>query len=267
MICDSYDHLFDALDKVERYQDIRVDKKTIVPGMRDCDSRYNYIKSIVNSPNRQFSILDIGANFGYYTIRFLEDFPNAHAVLIQPYDEAEVLHRVIELNHDINHRAIVLNIECTKENMSFLSQTEHFDLILCLNILHHFNDPLDIYDSIKQMAGQLIIETPPVGDVNACGQDHLAVIFDKVNHEFDQKSSKGFERHTLSSTFSHIYSHEFNPIISKHMPSFCVPKTNDAPRNGGQSVTDGGHEKGQFYGLHLTTYHSLNGIHPIPGKS
>jgi hypothetical protein len=46
-----------------------------------------------------------------------------------------------------------------------------------------------------------------------------------------------------------------------------VPKTNDAPRNGGQSVTDGGHEKGQFYGLHLTTYHSLNGIHPIPGKS
>ena len=160
----------------------------------------------------------MGANFGYYSIRLLEDFPLAFAVLIQPYDEAKVLKKVIELNTDIKDRVIILNTECNKENMIRLSECEHFDLILCLNILHHFKDPLDIYEAFKQMTRQLIIETPPVNDVNSCGQQNLEAIFNIVNKECHKKSSQGFERHTLKSTFSHIYEFNYNCDGVKSIP-------------------------------------------------
>jgi SAM-dependent methyltransferase len=236
MTLTDYDDLLNELDTVERYQDIRINKETVVQGIRECETRYDYIKHAVIDPGRRFTILDIGANFGYYSIRLLEDFPKAFAVLIQPYDEAEVLKKVIELNTDIKDRVIILKTECHKDNIARLSECEHFDLTLCLNILHHFDDPLAIYSSIKQMTRQLIIETPPVNDINACGQQHLAPIFDIVNQECHKKSSKGFQRQTLDSAYSHFYEYRFgteSDVVSEHV-----------------------------HGINLDTFFSLNGIYP-----
>jgi 2-polyprenyl-3-methyl-5-hydroxy-6-metoxy-1,4-benzoquinol methylase len=278
MTLDKYDDLFDVLDQVERYQDVRVNGKTIVEGMRDCDHRYECIKAFVNNPNRPFTILDVGANFGYYSIRLLEDFPLAFAVLIQPYEEAKVLKKVVELNTNINDRIIILNAECNKENMERLSKCEHFDLILCLNILHHFEDPLDIYDSIKQMTRQLIIETPPVNDLNSCGQQNLESIFNIVNKECHKKSAQGFERHTLRSTYSHIYEYSYDLDGIKTIPFFKFPSNQAISIDGSekkfihkfkgdqrifQKIENGSLVNYKyFHGINLNTFFSLNGIYP-----
>jgi len=278
MTFNQFDDLFDSLDQVERYQDIRVNGKTIVEGMRDCENRYECIKALVKNPNRRFTILDVGANFGYYSIRLLEDFPLAFAVLIQPYDEAKVLKKVIELNTDIKDRVIILNTECNKENMIRLSECEHFDLILCLNILHHFKDPLDIYEAFKQMTRQLIIETPPVNDVNSCGQQNLEAIFNIVNKECHNKSSRGFERHTLKSTFSHIYDYLFNTHGVKTIPYYKFPLSKSLSMDGSekkfvhmfndnerifQKNENGALVNYEYiHGINLNTFFSLNGIYP-----
>ena len=159
-----------------------------------------------------------------------------------------------------------------------LSECEHFDLILCLNILHHFKDPLDIYEAFKQMTRQLIIETPPVNDVNSCGQQNLEAIFNIVNKECHKKSSQGFERHTLKSTFSHIYEFNYNCDGVKSIPFFKFP-SNQAKLSDGSVKKfihkfDGDQRIFQkiendaladykyIHGINLNTFFSLNGIYP-----
>ena len=267
-----YDDLLDSLQLVEWYQDIRINKKTIIDGMRDCDKRYDYIKQSIVDPNRPFTVLDMGANFGYYSIRLLEDFPSAFCVLIQPYEEADVLKKIIELNHHIKDRVIVLNTECNKENIGRLSKCEHFDVILCLNILHHCQAPMDIYQSIKQMTQHLIIETPPIDDVNSCGQQRLAPIYNIVNRECHKKSDEKFQRQTLASAYSHFYEFKFEsngvkkiPFyeFSGHLNDIRYVHTFDGNLRHFQKINaDDIIEYPHIHGINLSSFFALNGIYP-----
>lgn len=162
--------------------------------------------------------------------------------------------------------------------MERLSKCEHFDLILCLNILHHFKHPLDIYEAFKHMTRQLIIETPPLNDINSCGQQNLEAIFNVVNKEYHNKSSKGFERHTLKSTVSHIYNYWFDNHGVKTIPFYKFPLSNSLSIDGSekkfvhkfidnqrifQKIENNALVDYKYiHGINLNTFFSLNGIYP-----
>lgn len=207
--------------EIEIYQDILINDELYKKGVRNCNDRYECIKNMITIKTRRFTVLDIGSNFGFYPLKILKDFPNSFVVMIQPYKEGEYLKEICKLNTKYNDRLILLNTSCNSENMRLLSECEHFDYIICNNVLHHFkNEWESIYNSIKNMCKYLIIETPPPNDNKSCGQQNLKKIYDLVNKECNRISDEKFIRHTNKKTYSQMYFYTFNNIVEKNSPYY-----------------------------------------------
>ena len=261
----------EKLKGVEIYQDILINGSVYKKGLRNCKDRYAYIKSLITIKNRPFTVLDIGANFGYYSLKIAEDFPNAYVTMIQHSREALVLREILKANTNVNKRLCLLAFTMNKSIMNLLSQCEHFDYILCNNVLHHMPDYKYVYKYLKKACKYLIIETPPVNDNKSCGQNRLEDLYTTINKECKTKSTVKFQRHTNKSTYSHIYFFEFESVVYKQKGYFNSPKAPETDELKHIIYDD----KRQFYkksedstadyiyGINLFTFISLKGIYPL----
>lgn len=267
---DSLININNFTKKCEVYQDIIINNKLFIKGKRNCEDRYNCMKKFINC-KRPFTILDIGANFGYYSLKIANDFPNSYVVMIQqPGVESKLLNEILKANTNLNNRTCLLELKCNADYMEKLAECEHFDYIICNNILHHMNDYKRVYESLKKMCKYLIIETPPVNDNKSCGQNHLNEIYNLVNKDCDIKSNEKFQRHTNKSTYSHIYFLQFDNLVYKskayynstlvrqdnYIHEFSDNKRTFSKKNEENSKTN------YIYGINLRTYIDLNGIYP-----
>ena len=145
------------------YQDKWVKGQTIQKGQRECESRYEAIKQVCSQFTRPFSVLDIGANAGYFSFRLATDFPNATVIMIEGNDDEAHL---LELCHKNNLPNIVyLNKKLSLAELQALADCEFFDVVLALSVIHHFdrslNDALDVFTKLGE---NLIIEIPLAGE-------------------------------------------------------------------------------------------------------
>jgi SAM-dependent methyltransferase len=154
---------------MEQYQDIWIKGKT-KQGVRECESRYKAIRAEIKKSN--FTLLDIGANLGYFGIRLASEFPDSVVVLIES-DYGQPLKDIAEANALPN--LIVLNTRLDSEKIQRLADCEFFDYVLCLNVLHHIGS--DAIEAVKALGEVVIVETPHPADTGSCGQEHLAPIF------------------------------------------------------------------------------------------
>jgi SAM-dependent methyltransferase len=136
-----------------QYQDIRVNGKTISKGVRECESRYEALLPFLDryKKRKTFTVLDFGANYGYFSWRIKEDFPNAEITMVDPRP-------LLKLLYDINN---VKGIKLISQYLhDFQIQTlGEFDLILLMSVLHHFDNPNSILDIFLEIGETLIIET------------------------------------------------------------------------------------------------------------
>jgi SAM-dependent methyltransferase len=260
----------ELLKQCEIYQDILINGQLYKKGIRNCEDRYNYIKSLISISNRQFTVLDIGANFGYYSLKIAEEFPNSYVIMIQNGIEAQVLKEICKYNTNINDRLCLLNITANSTNMKSLSECEHFDYIICNNVLHHMPDYKEVYEILKKMCKYLIIETPPPEDNLSCGQPYLDYIYNIVNLECSIKSGITFQRHTNKSTYSNMYLLKFSELVNKELAYYNAPKQEkkyihlikDDERVFIKKNKDYKIQQPYIYGINLLTFVSLNGIYP-----
>jgi|GEM_PF-391950 len=162
----------------EQYQDIVINneivKKSTYPYL-DCDTRYQIIKHILDQYKRPFTVLDIGASQGYYSFRIAYDYDSV-CVMIEANNPdypliADQLLDLCKANKDLNN-IIFLNHLFKPDELQHLSECEHFDVVLALNILHIFGeDWQQATDAILNMADYVIIEIPPQ-ETNATLQDN-----------------------------------------------------------------------------------------------
>ncbi len=68
---------------IKKYQDEIVDGQIVQKGGRDCASRYEMIRPILARFKRRFTLLDFGANVGYFAFRAAHEFPNAVCILVE----------------------------------------------------------------------------------------------------------------------------------------------------------------------------------------
>jgi len=143
------------MDK-DQYQDIRVHGKTISYGRRECESRYEAILPfLMRYKNREsFTVLDFGANYGYFSWRIKEDFPNAKITMVDGRPLLELLFAINETE----------GMELFSEGMQLerireFSKDHHFDLILLMSVLHHFESPEEIFDAFQAMGETILLET------------------------------------------------------------------------------------------------------------
>jgi len=197
---------------MELYQDQYLNGEVVVEGKRECSTRYDAMKTVFEKYERPFTILDIGANFGYYSIKAAEEY-GATTVMIESEDkEVETLLNICEQN-ECRDKLTVIKTRLDLYKLKEISKCEHFDVILGLNIIHHFktDEIVEICETLTKMGDHLILETPPVKDKGACGQNNLQSIVDYFNDKEKTKLGE-FKRHT-SNSLSEMFWLETNSKI------------------------------------------------------
>lgn len=115
------------------YQDRWVRGETVSRGERECAGRYALVREFCARYRRPFTVLDIGANLGYFCLRLTEDFRDCTAVAIERDPE------IVQVLHENQaERVVLLRREMTTGDLERLGECEHFDVVLALSILHHF---------------------------------------------------------------------------------------------------------------------------------
>ena len=263
---------------MELYQAQYVNGSIISEGKRDCVSRFNAIRPLFESYKRPFTILDIGANFGYYSLRAATEY-DAYAVMVENKDnETEKIIELCEQNH-CKSKVTVLKTTMDLHKLRELGKCEHFDVVLALNVIHHFNeDATEVCEALTQLGDHLIVETPPVDDTGSCGQDKLKPILDYFNETKGHILGR-FPRHT-SDTNSTMFLFEYQKTELK-WPYFdyekMFEKDNvdvDALKDRGVNTIHSNFEDKTIYsprttdttiwtpGINLRTFLALGGVYP-----
>jgi len=143
------------------YNDVRVEGKTIGRGMRESENRYEAIREFCGRYSRPISVLDLGAGEGYFTIRLSEDFEGVFVAIES--DGRRGLLDILERNGDPN--ILLLESRLDFQGLKAIKSVQHFDVVLALNVVHHFNDPFqEVLDVIMSMCSYCFFEHPSGGE-------------------------------------------------------------------------------------------------------
>ncbi len=264
----------------EQYQDIIIHNKIVKPAThnhRDCETRYEIIQQILDKYKRPFTMLDIGASQGYYSFKTAHDYDSV-CVMIEgnnrfyPMTGSQLLD-LCKINNLDN--IIHLNKSVVPNDLIRLSECEHFDVVLALNIIHWFPDQWqNVTDAILNMGDNIIIETPPQESVASNKGNQIRK---KIENYLISKNAKilgKVSRHT-SNAFSTIYLVESNKDFMERKTWIKKNKL-----NGKTHFIDSSFEKKQFTkqvdcspdiiitsdwvpGINLITFKMYNGTYPL----
>ena len=145
------------ISSVDTYNDIRINGKTLSLGYRNSEKRYSEIFKFCKKFNRPISVLDLGAAEGYFTFRLAEDFDGVF-VAVESNPERKLL-ELCKKNND--PKVLLLNKQMNLKNLKNIKEVQHFDIVLALNIIHHFDEPFqDVLETLVYMSSFCFLEHP-----------------------------------------------------------------------------------------------------------
>ena len=145
------------VSSVDTYNDIRINGKTLSLGYRNSEKRYSEIFKFCKKFNRPISVLDLGAAEGYFTFRLAEDFDGVF-VAVESNPERKLL-ELCKKNND--QKVLLLNKQMNLKNLKNIKEVQHFDIVLALNIIHHFDEPFqDVLEALISMSSFCFLEHP-----------------------------------------------------------------------------------------------------------
>lgn len=117
-----------------------------IPAHHDCEDRFLMIRD--NMSAKRGSLLDIGANLGYYCHKFEDEGFQCYAV----EDSKAELYFMQKLRRAENRKFTIVG-----SNMLDWSEVGdlHFDVVLALNILHHYLKTKEAYDKLVALLRNL----------------------------------------------------------------------------------------------------------------
>ncbi len=181
------------------YQERWVRGEVLETGQRECSERYELIRPVVAGYTRPVTVLDLGANLGYFGLRLAHEF-GAVSVMVESRPILEEACRENALP-----TTIALRRRLSVEDLEQLAATEHFDVVLALNVVHHFkNDWRRALDAIALLGDNLVVETPPDQDVKACGQGVVRPLLTRVQAIASEKLGEA-KSHTTPGVRRPVY--------------------------------------------------------------
>lgn len=156
---------FKKYKHLEQYQDIIVNDTVISRGVRECEKRWDFVSLIASAWDRPFTVLDIGANLGYFSLKLARDFDCTVVSCEGIY--GDWLQQVFEAN-DLDN-LLLLKKTFTLDDLKTLADVEHFDLVLAMSVVHHIDGEYsEIIETIRSLGDVVLIEV--ANEANACGQ-------------------------------------------------------------------------------------------------
>ena len=89
--------------------------------------------------------------------RLSEDFSGVF-IAVENNPERKLLELCIKNN---DHKVLLLDKQMNLKNLKSLKEVQHFDIVLALNIIHHFDEPFqDVLDTLVSMSSFCFMEHP-----------------------------------------------------------------------------------------------------------
>lgn len=134
------------------YQDIWVQGRLMKSGKRNCARRYKLIYDCLSERYRPgFTLLDIGASEGYFSIRLSEDL-HALPTMLEKKRTLKLV-KNLQNSSDLKLKSGVIDAE-------ILRGLGSFDVVVALSIVHHFPDWGRMLKIIFSICDTVIIELP-----------------------------------------------------------------------------------------------------------
>lgn len=149
---------------MEQYQDLWCQGNVMMRGVRGCEERFNIIRDFL-APSPPQTVMDLGANLGYFSMRLAEQF-DCRTVAIETHYSRE-LKDALEANGDSRVEAFPATIEY------FLNQKHaRYDVVLALSVVHHLSMPYtETLDLLRAHGRTVIVELAT--ELGACGQHRI----------------------------------------------------------------------------------------------
>ena len=262
---------FLSIVRPEVYQDIVVDGVTIKQGVKDCQIRYQNIKNILDNYKRPFTVLDLGASEGYFSLRIAAEYPHATCVMLEG-DKTLLLPQICQLNKNLTN-VVVLQKFFTPQDLKELGECEHFDLVLAFNIVHQLGDAWkETIDQLLTLGDHILVETPPPGCRTSAHKDNLPLIDayllqNKNGNVVAQVPRYGNPgNHSPDQRYSNVHLFEMHKNILPK-PTWGSPNIRFYPVN--SNFTEKTIYKPRINktiewkkGINLWTFKNLNGVYP-----
>ena len=155
--------------KIDTYNDVRIKGQTISSGYRESEDRYKEIFKFCKKFNRPISVLDLGAAEGYFTFRLSEDFSGVF-IAVESDSQRNLLD---SCKKNKNRNILLLEKQMNLNSIKNLKEVQHFDIVLALNIVHHFDEPFqDVIDTLVSMSSFCFFEHPNILENSATKNSH-----------------------------------------------------------------------------------------------
>lgn len=270
IFCNQIDNLLNALPQTV-YQDVLINGETIKEGVKHCQVSEKIIYELLDKYERPFTVLDIGASEGYFSIKIAGKY-DCVCTMIEG-DSKNQLPLVAQLNTNLNN-LIVLEKQITAEELEKLCTCEHFDVVIAFNVLHHFKDKWKkAAKAILNLGDYIFIETPPSDCRVAANKDIIPLINEYLKtrpegsiigktprygregkHDANQKYSNIFQfsmhKNVLQKPTWDSYFNRYYGIASNFKEKFLLK-----PREEKMYIP-------WIPGINLWTFKHLNGVFP-----
>jgi len=147
---------------------------------------------------RQFSVLDIGANYGWFGQRLVRDFDCVYFAIDN---------KVIDPHPRIWH----IKRHLSAQKLLDLSRCESFDMVLCLSVLHHFEDYTMAFQAAKRLGWLSVYEIPGKDDSGALAPER----HEGIQSLFTEGAELGWFDSHVSNTKRPAYCFKMQPFITE----------------------------------------------------
>ncbi|MCE9604291.1 MAG: class I SAM-dependent methyltransferase [Planctomycetia bacterium] len=143
------------LSGISIYQDVVVAGKTERKGVRDCESRWQAIAPYL--PARG-ALLDVGANFGWFCLRWCAEGAERTAVAWEADLRTAAVARYVLASHRHERVCLATTTAEAEAVRKMEAAGQRFDAVLCLSVLHWIADHREFVATLGRIADRIFIE-------------------------------------------------------------------------------------------------------------
>ena len=181
--------------------------------------RLELLKPVLDRFKRRFSVIDLGCGPGDLSQEIAANYDAA--VFAVDRNRQPIMK---------NSNVTQLQVELTPSLLRSLSNCEHFDVVLAMNILHHYGEKDWEYalNIILNMGWHVVVQLPPRGATRVAGESLVNFMLDCMTHRDIQKLGEAWYR-----PFQHhrpIWLKTNNPVKPLPFHTLCgrTPRLRDA---------------------------------------
>jgi len=139
--------------------------------MSEWKERMALLRPWLSRFKRRFSVLDLGCGDGQVSSAIAEEF-DVTVVTIDPE---------LDSGYENTPRTICLKKKFNAHLLAGLADCEHFDVVLALNFLHHFDQEWEAAaEAVLRMGWHVFVQLPKVGQERVAGETFIQPLTAKI---------------------------------------------------------------------------------------